>query len=92
MSSAVRLVGVAAFVGVLLVGRATSAPDMFTALVDMQRALTDEQSAAFLMKQYVTSERQRLHELERYKPVTATIIISFHFISKNKLAVQRAVT
>lgn len=65
MSSAVRLVGIAAFVAVLLVGRTTSAPDMFTALVDMQRALTDEQSAAYLMKQYVANERQRLQELER---------------------------
>jgi len=65
MSLAVQLIHVAAFVAVLLVGRTTSAPDMFTALVDMQRALTDEQSAAYLMKQYVANEQQRLQELER---------------------------
>jgi len=51
---------------IVLVAMTSSAPDMFTALVDMQRALNDEQSAAMLLKQYVTIERQRLHELERY--------------------------
>jgi len=66
MMSSFRLVAVAALFVVLLVDGAASAPDMFTALVDMQRALTDEQSAAFMMKQYVASERQRLQELERY--------------------------
>jgi len=66
MMSSFRLVAVAALFVVLLVDRAASAPDMFTALVDMQRALTDEQSAAFMMKQYVASERQRLQELDRY--------------------------
>ena len=65
-SSLFRLVAIAASVVILLVGEVTSAPDMFTALVDMQRALTDEQSAAFLMKQYVDSERHRLLQLERY--------------------------
>jgi len=66
MLSPRQLVGIAAVVGILLVGIASSAPDMFTALVDMQRALTDEQAAATLLRQYITNERQRLQDLELY--------------------------
>jgi len=44
----------------------STAPDMFTALVDMQRALRDEASASELLRQYVTAERMRLDQLERY--------------------------
>jgi len=65
MSVRWQYVGPTTLVVSLLVVLTTSAPDMFTALVDMQRALTDEQSAALLLKQYVISERQRLHHLER---------------------------
>jgi len=39
---------------------------MFTALVDMQRALSDEQSASVLLRQYIDSEQQRLLNLQRY--------------------------
>jgi len=52
-------------VGVVLVGRTQSAPDMFTARIDMQRALIDEQSAATLLQQYVSVELRRLQELRR---------------------------
>ena len=65
MLSPRQLVGIAAVVGILLVGIASSAPDMFTALVDMQRALIDEQTAAILLRQYINNERQRLQDLER---------------------------
>jgi len=74
-SSPFRVLGVAASVVVLLFGVATSAPDMFTALVDMQRALTDEQSAAVMMKQYVDHERARLQQLERYVQYTDVNVI-----------------
>ena len=56
----------ATLVGILLVGITSSAPDMFTALVDVERALNDEQSAALLLRQYVNAERQRLQQLELY--------------------------
>jgi len=66
MSSPRQLVGIAAVVGILLVGITSSAPDMFTALVDMQRALSDEQAASILLRQYINNERQRLQDLELY--------------------------
>jgi len=60
------MVGITALVGILVVGLTSSAPDMFTALVDMQRALSDEQSASVLLRQYIDSEQQRLLNLQRY--------------------------
>lgn len=42
-----------------------ASPDLFTAVVDMERAMRDEQSAAILLRQYVNSERQRLDTLDR---------------------------
>jgi len=66
MLSSRRIVGITALVGILVVGVTYSAPDMFTALIDMQRALGDEQSAALLLKQYVANEQSRLQDLQRY--------------------------
>ena len=68
------IVAITTLVGIALVGRTSSAPDMFTALVDMQRALSDEQSAALLLRQHISFERQRLQLLERYVLHTFVII------------------
>lgn len=65
MSSPRRIVAITALVGILLVGLASSAPDMFTALVDMQRALCDEQTAATLLRQYTANQKQLLQQLDR---------------------------
>jgi len=64
------MTGLSAF-GILLMTTivvvVNSAPDMFTAMIDMQRALSDEQSAATLLQQYVKAELRRLQQLQRYR-------------------------
>jgi len=71
MSSTLRVtrpaVMLAALIGALLLAEMVRcSPDMFTALVDMERALIDEESASQLLKRYVCTERQRLQDLEQY--------------------------
>ena len=42
-----------------------ASPDMFTSLVDVQRALSDELSATDLIRDYISSERQRIDKLQQ---------------------------